>query len=125
MTSPGRSTALITGDRLISWRNGASDGNDGPIIGGDGSHLLPKRKAKSLAKAKIDDPAVETPASKRNRLLVEGKLAMAEYAARAAAIDKNTQRLRALRLAKEAADRETASLNPAPEKPKRKRASRK
>ena len=78
-----------------------------------------------MAKTNVSDPGPETLASKRNRLLVEGKHAMAEYAARAAAVDKNTDRLRTLRLAKEAADRESALLNPAPEKPKRKTASRK
>jgi hypothetical protein len=78
-----------------------------------------------LAKTKDIGSAVETPADKRNRLIAEGKVAMAEHAARAAAIDKNTQRLRALRLAKEAADREAALLNPAPEKPKRRTPSRK
>jgi hypothetical protein len=61
-----------------------------------------------LAKTRIAGPGVETPVDKR-----------------AAAIDKNTQRLRALRLAKEAADREAALLNPPPEKPKRKTASKK
>ena len=70
-------------------------------------------------------PRVETLTDKRNRLLVEGKQAMTEYAARSAAVDKNTQRLRALRLAKEAADREAALLNPEPEKPKRKAAAKK
>jgi hypothetical protein len=81
-------------------------------------------KGKQLAKTKDINSGVETPADKRNRLLAEGKIAMAEHAARTAAIDKNTQRLRALRLAKEAADREAALLNPAPEKPKRKTAAR-
>ncbi len=78
-----------------------------------------------MAKTRIVDPGVETGSDKKNRLLVEGKLAMAEYAAKAAAIDKNTERLRALRLAREAADREIAASNPVPAKPKRKSASRK
>jgi hypothetical protein len=78
-----------------------------------------------LAKTRIAGPGVETPVDKRNRLLAEGKVAMAEHAARSAAIDKNTQRLRALRLAKEAADREAALLNPPAEKPKRKTAAKK
>jgi len=82
-------------------------------------------EGKSLAKMRVVDPSVETPSDKRNRLLAEGKLAMAEHAARAAAIDRNTQRLRALRLAKEAADREAALLNPPPEKPKRKTPAKK
>ena len=54
-------------------------------------------------------------------MIAEGKVALAEYAARTAAIDKNTVRLRALRLAKEAADREAARLNPPPEPVKKKR----
>jgi len=78
-----------------------------------------------MAKTKMVYPTLETPIGKKNRLLVEGKHAMAEYAVRAAAIDKNTLRLRALRLAKEAADREKALLEPVPEKPKRKAAARK
>ena len=75
--------------------------------------------------AKPREIGAETFTDKRNRLITEGRLAMAEHAARTAAIDKNTQRLRALRLAKEAADREAALLNPVPEKPKRKTAARK
>jgi hypothetical protein len=75
--------------------------------------------------AKPREIGAETLTEKRNRLITEGRLAMAEQAARSAAIDKNTQRLRALRLAKEAADREAALLNPPPEKPKRKTAARK
>jgi hypothetical protein len=78
-----------------------------------------------MAKTKAIYPGIETLTDKRNRLLVEGKHAMTEYAARAAAVDKNTLRLRALRLAKEAADREEALLNPAPEKPKRKTVAKK
>jgi hypothetical protein len=75
--------------------------------------------------AKPREIGVETLTEKRNRFITEGRLAMAEHAARTVAIDKNTQRLRALRLAKEAADREAALLNPVPEKPKRKTAARK
>ena len=77
-----------------------------------------------MAKTRVAGLAVETAADKRNRLIAEGKVAMAEYAARVAAIDKNTQRLRALRLAKEAADREAALLNPLPDKPARKTPAR-
>lgn len=71
-----------------------------------------------------DSANVETQTDKKNRMAAEGKSAMAEHAARAAAIDKNTLRLRALRLAKEAADREAALANPQPAKPKRKAAPR-
>jgi hypothetical protein len=68
-----------------------------------------------------DISIVETSVEKRNRMMAEGKVALAEYAARSAAVDKNTLRLRALRLAKEAADREAALLNPQPEPVKKKR----
>jgi hypothetical protein len=76
-----------------------------------------------LAKTSIVDPGAETASDKKNRLLAEGKVAMAEYAAKAAAIDKNTERLRALRLAKEAADRAIALSDPAPEKPKKRKSA--
>ena len=49
---------------------------------------------------------------KRERLAAEGKSAMAEIAQRNAFITKNTARLRELRLAKEAADREAEALLP-------------
>lgn len=61
---------------------------------------------------------------KRERIAAEGRSAMAEIAARNAFIAKNTIRLRELRLAKEAADREAqAALPPEPAtKPRKKRA---
>jgi hypothetical protein len=49
---------------------------------------------------------------KRDRVAAEGKSAMAEINARNAFIAKNTLRLRELRLAKEAADREAEALLP-------------
>jgi hypothetical protein len=49
---------------------------------------------------------------KRERLAAEGKSAMVEIAQRNAFIAKNTARLRELRLAKEAADREAEALLP-------------
>jgi hypothetical protein len=49
---------------------------------------------------------------KRDRVAAEGKSAMAEISARNAFIAKNTLRLRELRLAKEAADREAEALLP-------------
>jgi len=49
---------------------------------------------------------------KRERTAAEGKSAMAEVNARNAFIAKNTIRLRELRLAKEAADREAEALLP-------------
>ena len=60
---------------------------------------------------------------KRDRLAAEGRSAMAEIAARNAFVAKNTARLRELRLAKEAADREAqAALPPEPvKKPRKKR----
>ena len=74
-----------------------------------------------MAKAGTGVSAVETTLERKNRSIAEGKVALAEHAARAAAIDRNTLRLRALRLAKEAADREAALLNPQPDPPKRRR----
>ena len=61
---------------------------------------------------------------KRDRAAAEGRSAMAEIAARNAFVAKNTIRLRELRLAKEAADREAQAalpLEPA-RKPKKKQA---
>jgi hypothetical protein len=49
---------------------------------------------------------------KRERAAAEGKSAMAEVNARNAFVAKNTIRLRELRLAKEAADREAEALLP-------------
>ena len=49
---------------------------------------------------------------KRERAAAEGRSAMAEIAARSAFIAKNTIRLRELRLAKEAADREAQAALP-------------
>jgi hypothetical protein len=49
---------------------------------------------------------------KRERAAAEGRSAMAEIAARNAFVAKNTIRLRELRLAKEAADREAAAALP-------------
>ena len=71
-----------------------------------------------------DEPSPkETAQEKRERTAAEGRSAMAEIAARNAFIAKNTIRLRELRLAKEAADREAqAALPPEPvTKPKKKR----
>ena len=59
---------------------------------------------------------------KRERVAAEGRSAMAEIAQRNAFIAKNTARLKELRLAKEAADREAAAaLPPAPAKKSRKK----
>ena len=59
---------------------------------------------------------------KRERIAAEGKSAMAEIAQRNAFIAKNTARLRELRLAKEAAEREAeAALPPRPVKKTKKK----
>lgn len=63
---------------------------------------------------------------KRDRATIEGKAAMAEIAAREAFVAKNTLRLRELRLAKEAKEREELANAPpaAPAKAKRKPGAR-
>jgi hypothetical protein len=69
-----------------------------------------------------DRPRKEIAQEKRERLAAEGKSAMAEIAQRNAFIAKNTARLRELRLAKEAADREAeAALPPKPVKKAKKK----
>ena len=55
---------------------------------------------------------------KKEERVREGAKAMAEHLAAAKAVDENTARLRALRLAKEAADRTAAAAKPAPVKSK-------
>ncbi|MDQ8729492.1 hypothetical protein [Bradyrhizobium sp. LHD-71] len=64
----------------------------------------------------------ESQAEKRERAAAEGRIAMAERAAREAFVEKNTLRLRELRLAKEAAERAAAEAEPVA--PKAKRAKR-
>lgn len=58
----------------------------------------------------------------KQKKTAERNQATAEYVSEAKARDIKTARLRALRLAKEEADRAAEALNPAP--PKKKRASR-
>jgi hypothetical protein len=53
----------------------------------------------------------------------EAKRAFSEYEATARAVDANTARLKALRLAKEAADAATAAQAPPPAKPVRRKSS--
>ncbi len=65
------------------------------------------------------ETAIETQLEKKARVAREGKVAMDEHAARAAFVAKNTEKLRALRLAQEAADRAEALANPPPPKIKR------
>jgi hypothetical protein len=68
----------------------------------------------------------ESPQERRERAAAEGRSAMAEIAARNAFVAKNTIRLRELRLAKEAADREAQAALPRQlgAKPARKKAVR-
>ena len=66
----------------------------------------------------------ESTLEKRERLAAEGRSAMAEIAQRNAFVAKNTARLKELRLAKEAADREAAAaLPPAPARKPRKKSA--
>ena len=68
----------------------------------------------------------ETPQEKRDRMAAEGRDAMKEHAARVAFVEKNTVRLRELRLAKEAADAAAlAATPPAPQKTKAKAKAKK
>ena len=59
--------------------------------------MTSKAESKDLAEAKF---------KKKEQKAQEGAQAMAEYEAAGRAVEKNTARLRALRLAKEAADKE-------------------
>jgi hypothetical protein len=64
----------------------------------------------------------ESAQERRDRAAAEGRIAMAEIAARNAFVAKNTIRLRELRLAKETADREAqAALLPEPVKKSKKK----
>lgn len=54
----------------------------------------------------------------------DGKKAMSEYESEGIALRKKTERLKALRLAKEASDRAAAALAPAKKKPARKTKSK-
>ena len=74
------------------------------------------RKGSALNKP---ETAIETQLEKKARVAREGKAAMDEHTARVAFIAKNTEKLRALRLAKEAADHAEALANPPPPKVKR------
>ncbi len=65
---------------------------------------------------------IDVKAEKKARQAEDASKAMAEYRAEQAAIDANTSRLRALRLAREAA---LAANPPPPPEPKRKKAKAK
>lgn len=69
-------------------------------------------------------PPPSKPVSPRDRAAAADKrtqLVKDQMAKESAALDARTAKLKALRLAKEAEDRETAISHPAPPKPKRKR----
>ena len=61
---------------------------------------------------KPDENRKQIVQDKRDRAAIEGKTAMAELAAREAFVAKNTVRLRELRLAKEAKEREELANAP-------------
>lgn len=65
----------------------------------------------------------EERAERAERMAKEGAEAMAEHLASVKAVDERTVKLRALRLAKEAADAEAAAAAAAAAPPKRKRSS--
>lgn len=68
----------------------------------------------------------QSTAERKERAAVEGRKALAEYEANGIAVRKNMERLKALRLEKEAAEREAALAAPPPEaKPKKAARSRK
>ncbi|MGQ0686328.1 hypothetical protein [Bradyrhizobium sp.] len=93
-----------------------------------GNHYLLERRSSREGSILSKNPDEERSRKelaheKRERLAAEGRSAMAEIAARNAFVAKNTARLRQLRLAKEAADREAEAGSP-PEpvkKPRKKR----
>jgi hypothetical protein len=62
-----------------------------------------------LARAPFEKAPPETAPEKRERIFKEGAEALAEHQAAAINVRKNMERLKALRLAKEAADQAAAS----------------
>ena len=67
---------------------------------------------------KTPPPAPEPLAKRRARQAQEGRMAMGEHLAMNRAIDERTARLRALRLAKEAAERASEARKPASKAPR-------
>ena len=67
--------------------------------------------------------AAESSFKKRERRITEGRKAMAEHDAAARAVDANTARLRALRLARDAATEEAAPAKTAKGSPAKKKTS--
>ena len=96
---------------------GCSGGERYAFLYGTESSVL-SRKGSTLSKP---ETAIETQLEKKARVAREGKSAMDEHAARVAFVAKNTEKLRALRLAKEAADHAEALANPPLPKVKRMR----
>lgn len=114
---------------MIAFRRGerAAGSNGTALTIGRASHYLFKGRSslKGYVLNKNPDDArsrKELAEEKRQRAAAEGRSAMAEIAARNAFVAKNTIRLRELRLAREAADREAqAALPPEPVKRPRKK----
>jgi hypothetical protein len=64
-------------------------------------------------------------AERKERAAVEGRKALADFQANDVAVRKNMERLKALRLAKEEADRAHALANPPPPPAKKSKAKKK
>jgi hypothetical protein len=79
-------------------------------------------EALHLSKKRDDRSPKEIAQDKKERAAADGRAAMVEIAERAAFVAKNTAKLRELRLAKEAAEREREAAEPP--KPAKKKASR-
>jgi hypothetical protein len=77
-----------------------------------------------LSKKRDDRTPKEIAQDKKERTAAEGRAAMVEIAERAAFVSKNTARLRELRLAKEAAEREQEAAAPAKKPAKKSRAKK-
>jgi hypothetical protein len=82
---------------------------------------LPHLDARGFSSYMFAMTTIDVRAEKKARQAEEASKAMAEYRAEQAAVDANTLRLRALRLAREA----ELAANPPPPEPKRKKAKAK
>lgn len=69
----------------------------------------------------VMDPKKVGVAERKEKAAIEGRKALAEYEANGVAMRKNMEKLRAMRLEKEAADRAAALAAPAPEAPAKKK----
>ncbi|WP_336486679.1 hypothetical protein [Methylobacterium nigriterrae] len=93
---------------------------DAPRI--DGRPRGPGQRERTTMSQDSDTRArAEERAERAERMAKEGAQAMAEHLAAIKAVDERTARLRALRLAKEAADAEARAAAPPPAPRKRKR----